>query len=37
MKFKKYLSLLTNNIDLKVEEIAYLYKKHWKVELFLNG
>ena len=27
---------LTNNLDLKPEEIAYLYKKRWEVELFFK-
>lgn len=26
----------TNNTDLKAEEIAMLYKKHWEVELFFK-
>lgn len=27
---------LTNNMDLKAKEIAYLYKKRWEVELFFK-
>ena len=32
----KTLVFLTNNTDLKAEEIAYLYKKRWEVELFFK-
>ena len=32
----KSLIFLTNNTDLKAEEIAYLYKKRWEVELFFK-
>ena len=30
------LVFLTNNMDLKASEIAYLYKKRWEVELFFK-
>lgn len=33
---EKTLVFLTNNIDLKAEEIALLYKYRWKVELFFK-
>jgi len=32
----KDLVFLTNNMDLKASEIAYLYKKRWEVELFFK-
>ena len=32
----KTLIFLTNNTDLKAEEIAFLYKKRWEVELFFK-
>ena len=32
----KYLVFLTNNMDLKASEIAFLYKKRWAVELFFK-
>jgi IS4 transposase len=32
----KYLVFLTNNMDLKASEIAFLYKKRWEVELFFK-
>lgn len=32
----KTFVFLTNNMDLKAEEIAYLYKKRWEVELFFK-
>lgn len=32
----KTLIFLTNNIDLKADEIALLYKYRWKVELFFK-
>lgn len=32
----KDLVFLTNNIDLKASEIAFLYKKRWAVELFFK-
>lgn len=32
----KTLVFLTNNTDLKAEEIAFLYKKRWEVELFFK-
>lgn len=33
---KRELTFLTNNMDLKPLEIAYLYKKRWEVELFFK-
>jgi len=33
---KKYLVFLTNNTVLKANEIAFLYKKRWEVELFFK-
>ncbi|MBT8245706.1 MAG: IS4 family transposase [Winogradskyella sp.] len=33
---KKIFIFLTNNMDLKADEIAYLYKKRWEVELFFK-
>lgn len=33
---QKTFIFLTNNMDLKAEEIAYLYKKRWEVELFFK-
>lgn len=33
---KKILVFLTNNTELKAEEIAFLYKKRWEVELFFK-
>lgn len=33
---KRELTFLTNNMDLKPLEIAYLYKKCWEVELFFK-
>ena len=33
---KKELIFLTNNMELKPTEIAYLYKKRWEVELFFK-
>jgi len=33
---KKTLIFLTNNMDLKAEEIASLYKHRWKIELFFK-
>ncbi len=32
----KELIFLTNNMELKPTDIAYLYKKRWEVELFFN-
>lgn len=32
----KDLVFLTNNMDLKASEIAFLYKKRWAVELFFK-
>ena len=32
----RYLVFLTNNLDLKAEEIALLYKYRWKIELFFK-
>ena len=32
----KDLVFLTNNMDLKASEIAFLYKKRWEVELFFK-
>lgn len=32
----KGLIFLTNNMELKPDEIAYLYKKRWEVELFFK-
>jgi hypothetical protein len=32
----KNLVFLTNNMDLKASEIAFLYKKRWEVELFFK-
>ncbi len=32
----KELIFLTKNMELKPAEIAYLYKKHWEVELFFK-
>ena len=32
----KELGFLTNNMDLKASEIAFLYKKRWEVELFFK-
>jgi hypothetical protein len=32
----KVLVFLTNNMDLKASEIAFLYKKRWEVELFFK-
>ena len=31
-----HLVFLTNNMDLKAAEIAFLYKKRWEVELFFK-
>lgn len=33
---KKTFIFLTNNTELKAEEIAFLYKKRWEVELFFK-
>jgi IS4 transposase len=33
---KRTFVFLTNNFDLKAEEIAILYKYRWKVELFFK-
>lgn len=33
---KKILIFLTNNFDLKAQEIALLYKQRWQVELFFK-
>jgi hypothetical protein len=33
---KKAFVFLTNNTDLKADEIAFLYKKRWEVELFFK-
>ena len=33
---RRYLVFLTNNLDLKAEEIAMLYKYRWKIELFFK-
>lgn len=33
---KKTFIFMTNNMDLKAGEIAYLYKKRWEVELFFK-
>jgi hypothetical protein len=33
---KKTFVFLTNNTELKAEEIAFLYKKRWEVELFFK-
>jgi hypothetical protein len=33
---RRYLVFLTNNLDLKAEEIALLYKYRWKIELFFK-
>lgn len=33
---QKTFIFLTNNIDLKAEDIAFLYKKRWEVELFFK-
>jgi hypothetical protein len=32
----KIFVFLTNNIELKAEEIAFLYKKRWEIELFFK-
>nr|WP_255434121.1 transposase [Carboxylicivirga sp. M1479] len=32
----KELTFLTNNMELKPTEVAYLYKKRWEVELFFK-
>ena len=33
---QKYLVFLTNNTSLKANEIAFLYKKRWEVEIFFK-
>jgi len=36
LEHDKDLVFLTNNMDLKASEIAFLYKKHWEIELFFK-
>jgi len=36
VEHEKDLVFLTNNMDLKASEIAFLYKKRWEVELFFK-
>lgn len=34
---KKEIELLTNMFDLDAPEVAYIYKKRWKVELYFKA